>query len=167
MLGIDEIRTRNCSTIEREVDRVISEYRDGERPLRLIRFGISGYDNDPRALFDIPEVRSWCGALYQKLPFVFSILDTATIDWVFPAVAEIEVISRKVGNVQFTYRPSSHALLAEIERVGRIFFNQLTKSEMEIERAGRRFFSHLTKSDPETDNLFQESMRRIMTGIGM
>ena len=41
---------------------------------RLI-FGIRGYDDDPRELFEIAEVRTWMEALSQEFPYWFYFMD--------------------------------------------------------------------------------------------
>jgi hypothetical protein len=41
---------------------------------RLI-FGIRGYDEDPRELYEIPDVRAWVNALEREFPYWFYFLD--------------------------------------------------------------------------------------------
>jgi len=38
---------------------------------------IFGYANDPRGLYDIPEVRRWCQQAVSEFPFLPSVLTTA------------------------------------------------------------------------------------------
>jgi hypothetical protein len=56
-----------------------------------IRFGVRGYDTDPRPLFQVPEVRAWSQELFTGMPDLFLYLDTCTIKWLFLAIAEIEI----------------------------------------------------------------------------
>jgi hypothetical protein len=43
-----------------------------------VDFRIHGYDNDPRELFEIPEVRSFVRLLDEQFPFWFFFLTTET-----------------------------------------------------------------------------------------
>lgn len=43
-----------------------------------VNIGVHGYDNDPRELFEIPEVRLFFRELDQRFPFWFFFLSTAT-----------------------------------------------------------------------------------------
>ncbi len=47
-------------------------------------FGVSGYDNDPRELYQIPEVRLWMRKLDQQFPYWFYFLsrDASTMEFV-------------------------------------------------------------------------------------
>lgn len=44
-----------------------------------VRFGVNGYDDDPRALYDIPEVQSWMRKLDQEWPYWFFFLSPGNI----------------------------------------------------------------------------------------
>ena len=55
--------------------------------------GVWGYDEDPRALFEIPEVRDWCAELYQEIQGLFAFLHPDTISWLFPCLAEVEILA--------------------------------------------------------------------------
>ena len=50
-----------------------------------VRFGVNGYDDDPRALYDIPEVQSWMRKLDQEWPYWFFFLspgEHSTLGWI-------------------------------------------------------------------------------------
>lgn len=40
----------------------------------------SGYDNDPRPIWKIPEIRKWCEKVYAKAPHLLTILSEQTVD---------------------------------------------------------------------------------------
>jgi hypothetical protein len=51
---------------------------------------ISGYDYDPRDLWEIPEVRQWCKKAYSTAPYLPCILSERSIAWFLPCISEIE-----------------------------------------------------------------------------
>ena len=81
-VGANDINKRDISLIHGVVKDVLSFFATTGQ-LVPIDLGISGYDHDPRALFDIPEVRQWASTLYQELPFILSIV---TIQLIFRAI---------------------------------------------------------------------------------
>ena len=67
--------------------------------------GVWGYDEDPRALFEIPEVRDWCAELYQEIQGLFAFLHPDTISWLFPCLAEVCAREKTGGTSQGTAGP--------------------------------------------------------------
>jgi hypothetical protein len=51
-----------------------------EKRLRRITLTISGYDDDPRELYEIPEVCAWARDAYKSLPSLWFFLDAASRD---------------------------------------------------------------------------------------
>lgn len=51
---------------------------------RKLLFGISGYDDDPRELYEIPEVRPWMKKLDEAFPYWFYFLnrEASTLEFV-------------------------------------------------------------------------------------
>jgi hypothetical protein len=86
--------------IEGRIDLIASAIKDcmnellSTHSMTPLMFGIGGYDSDTRGLFEIPEVRSWCSQLYQKFPFIFAFLNSETIEWFFPCLADFEIVGR-------------------------------------------------------------------------
>lgn len=56
---------------------------------------ISGYDYDPRDLWEIPEVRLWCKKAYSYAPYLPCILSEHSIAWFLPCISEIETGERR------------------------------------------------------------------------
>ena len=56
---------------------------------------ISGYDDDPRDLWEIPEVRLWCMKAYSYAPHLPCILSQRSIMWFLPCISEIETGERR------------------------------------------------------------------------
>lgn len=66
---------------------------------RLI-FGIRGYDDDPRDLWEIEEVRSWMQKLDREFPYWFYFMDTgpsSTLSFIAFSLCQYEKVS--VGKV--------------------------------------------------------------------
>ena len=108
MVSRDEIVGCDVTRIEADAASAVRAYREGGRPLRLVHFGTGAYDDDPRALFDIPEMRSWCGKLFERAPHIVFLIDAPTMDWYLPAVVEIEVKKRGADSIEFSF--PEHAL---------------------------------------------------------
>jgi hypothetical protein len=134
MAGMEEVEQGDTSRFVKVVMDAVIAYKNGERPFRPVHFGCSSYDDDDRALFDIPEMRAWCTKLYHELPFIFSVLDAPTIDWFLPSVAKIEVTSRTPGNIQYSYTPALEEMVGEIMQAKKALFNGLALSQEEFDQ---------------------------------
>ena len=70
-----------------------------ERKLRRITLTISGYDNDPRELYEIPEVCDWARHTIKFLPSLSFFLDDDSqyrlVGWLCGPVSRREVESRQ------------------------------------------------------------------------
>lgn len=69
-------------------DRCI-EHRQG------IMFGVTGYDDDPRELFEIPEVKGWIRRVDEKWPYWFFFMRTeppTTLALIAFALCEYDVV---------------------------------------------------------------------------
>ena len=68
-----------------------------ERRLRKITLMISGYDSDPRELYEIPEVCAWARDAFKSLPSLWFFLDDASRDrfigWLCGPVAQKDIQS--------------------------------------------------------------------------
>jgi len=91
MVDLKDENDSQIELIERQVVETIATYLK-EKTLRRFRFGISGYDQDTRPLFQVPEVRTWCRKLYTKCPSIFLFIEWETIYWFFLSIAEIEIL---------------------------------------------------------------------------
>jgi hypothetical protein len=59
--------------------------------IQLWNLTISGYDDDPRILCEIPEVRLWCKKAHANAPYLPCILTDHSIAWYLPCIFEIEI----------------------------------------------------------------------------
>lgn len=103
MITSQEIENSDFSRVTHAVDRCINAYKE-KRELELITFGISGYENDNRALFDIPEVRKWSKAMYQAEPCVLDLLHPSSLTWLLPCIADIEIVNRTGNSTGWRFR---------------------------------------------------------------
>lgn len=144
MISRDEILQDDVSRILLAAIEALGDYKSGKRPLRTLHFATSAYDDDDRALFDIPEMRLWCQRLYRELPFIFSLLDAPTIDWFFPCIADIEVGARGKGTIQFKYKTGA--------------FEKLFREIMDEQKT---LFNYLASTQEEFDQIMMDSLKRI------
>ena len=144
------------------------------RNLVPIYFGIDGYDDDPRGLFEIPEVRAWCMRLYREVPFIFSLLDSDTIAWFFSCVADIEIVGRTTEAPQGWLKellsrssPSERGGLTDyFSAVTQIRYGPgVSKLIDEIWEGGGKLLQSLASTQDEFDRLAEEIGSRIRKGI--
>lgn len=71
------------------VDHIANEieYKGAFKPWKLLVFG---YRNDPRELYEIPEVRQWCQRVAEQTPFLAYLIDEETIRWFVYSQCEVE-----------------------------------------------------------------------------
>ena len=133
MIGANEINKRDVSLIRAAVEEVFSSFVT-TRQLIPINFGISGYDHDPNALFDILEVRRWASTLYQEFPFIFSIVTPDTLRWLFPSVGDIQVMKRTETQTQVEFRPGAkEQLVNEMMNAQNVLFQRLASTQDEFD----------------------------------
>lgn len=78
------------SDIERLTGLVREEIlKKGE--FQLWDLTISGYDEDPRALFEIPEVRKWFRQALEKAPHLLAIVSSAALRQIVFSLLDIQV----------------------------------------------------------------------------
>lgn len=58
---------------------------------------ISDYETDRRELFEIPEVRTWCGKVHAQYPFLPLLLTERSLTWYIPCLMKINIV-RKGGH---------------------------------------------------------------------
>lgn len=135
LIGQQEVMAGDVTFIGRAIVDALDKFKT-TRELVPVCFGIGEYDSDPRELFEIPEVRDWCKKLYNLCPFVFCVLDAATIGWFFPAVAGAQVVGRDTTSkiVQVKYGPDASKLIDEIWANGKKLTQLLAESQAEFDR---------------------------------
>ncbi len=76
----DSILERRFSPIDHIREHLLRESEsEGDSEPWMIR--VLGYDDDPRGLYDIPEVRIWCQEALAMMPFLPVIVDLQTFQW--------------------------------------------------------------------------------------
>ena len=172
-IGREEVIEGNIARIKSAVENSLREFKSS-RNLIPIYFGIDGYDDDPRGLFDIPEVRSWCKQLYHEVPFLFSLLDSETIAWFFPSVADIEITGRATKAPQEWLKKPLSRLSPDEQKGLTDYFSSATQIRYgsgtsklvdEIWENGGKLLQSLASSQAESDRLAEEIGTRIRKGI--
>lgn len=74
---------------------------------------ISGYDDDPRHLCEIPEIRTWCKNVYIKAPYLPCLFSENTIGWYVLCLLEIET----VGGRRRSLLPREQSMIEDFLRV--------------------------------------------------
>ena|SRR5271166_3011175 len=69
-----EVEAGDVANASASLQRLLNRENAKKLKGRLI-FGIQGYDDDPRELFEIPAVRIWMRALDREFPYWFYFLD--------------------------------------------------------------------------------------------
>ena len=78
-----------------DISHIVMEELQQHGSFQLWNLTISGYDEDPRALFEIPEVRAWCKSAHAKAPYLPCLLSERAIKWYSSCVLEIEIVRRR------------------------------------------------------------------------
>lgn len=99
-----------------------------------VNFGIDGFDDDPRPLYDIDEVRKWAAALLGQCNFILALVDGPTMTWLVPAIADIEVIERKPGATRWRIAPATEdSFVQGVLHARETVFRRLARSDEEYE----------------------------------
>jgi len=147
MVGADEITQCDISLVSQAILESLKGFAES-RSLTPVNFGISAYDADPRALFDIPEVRKWAAKLYASFPFIFSLVTLDSLHWLFLAVADITVIERTATQTKCEFKPGAkEKLITDMLDAQNVLFQKLASTQQEFdqlsEQAHRRMLSAL------------------------
>ena len=82
----EEIETNDITSIGEMIGFFHQTLKD-KRQSKTFTLAISGYDDEPRELYEIGEVCSWCMEVFKKYPEVFCFLDNETVPWFFACMA--------------------------------------------------------------------------------
>ena len=175
MISQQEVIEKDTKLVVDAVSESIKEF-ESSRDLVTVTFFISGYDSDPSALFEIPEVRSWCKQLYQRVPFIFSLLDSETIQWFFPCLADVEIVGRvkrppqgRVKEFLDLLKPKDRKdLTDQFSATAQIRYGPKTKELIdEILRNCGKLLQKLASSQSEFDRLAEEVGTRLRDSLSM
>jgi hypothetical protein len=132
LVGISEINSKDTSLIKGAVMECLSDCTVKGGEFVPLHFGISAFDDDSRALFDIPEVRAWAEQLYIVCPFILAIVDSPTMKWLVPCIADIEIIERKKKATSWKMNPKTEEqFIAHVLHARDTVFKSIAKSEEE------------------------------------
>jgi hypothetical protein len=134
LVGKKEIDAKDPSLIKSAVMECLGHHmKTGE--FVPISFSIAEFDDDPRALFDIPEVREWAKALLAECNFILAVVDARTMKWLIPCIANIEIIEWKQHSTRWRITPESeHDFMGAVVHARETVFRKLAKSDKEYER---------------------------------
>jgi hypothetical protein len=88
--------TSGADDIEDDVAKAIKKNKGIKKWLLTI----SGYDEDKRELYEIPEVRRWCTKVFEKKPYFLLFLED--IGWFILCVLEIRIIKSSEGKIKYS-----------------------------------------------------------------
>lgn len=93
------IESGNVSNFVSKVDQYMTEWAGTRIDPQIppIAIDTSGYENDPRELAVIKEVRSWFGKVHRKLPYLPVILFDDSLQWYFHCIMPIRPQSSSRG----------------------------------------------------------------------
>lgn len=134
LVGKKEINAKDSSLIKSAVMECLAHHmKTGE--FVPISFGIAEFDDDLRALYDIPTVREWAKALAAECNFILAVVDARTMKWLLPCIANIEIVERKAGSTRWRIAPESEDdFVATVLQAREAVFKKLAKSEQEFKR---------------------------------
>lgn len=141
MITSQEIENSDFLRVTQAVTRSIDLYKE-KSELELIAFGISGYENDSRALFDIPDVRKWSKAMYQAVPYVLDLLDPSTLSWLLPSIADIEILNRTGSTTGWRFREDTReAFIKHSVNIRMKLCNHLAANQQEFDELADAAFA--------------------------
>lgn len=141
------------------VDRKSVVYGNVNHPLKVLRdleksdldlkgkiiITFEGFDDDPRDLFEVPEVRRWVSRLVKRKPHLFYFLsaDTYTMLFILACLFEYEVVpsEEQVKMIKINSEPRQ---LATILNAVATFMLQRNESKEDIAKMVQKILSQLT-----------------------
>lgn len=115
----DAIIAKMLEPIDHVRDHLLREAKSrGQCEHWMIR--VLGYDDDPRGLYDIPEVRAWCGKALAALPFLPVVLEFDTFQWLAFCLVPTETTG-DTGYVQASPMAIIELLQRARDSLGQIF----------------------------------------------
>lgn len=100
------------------------------RELHRFTLTISGYDDDPRELYEVPEVCSWARDTLEKIPHLPFFLDDPStgrlVTWVLGPLPKAEVLTEGFGN---KFKPKLLEVLVTSTMTAEMYFAGLGGSD--------------------------------------
>ncbi len=103
-IGKDDIAANDTDRIAMLVGMACTEMKELKQ-FPLWTLTVAGYDEDSRALFEIPEVRAWCQMIHGKQgSMLTTFLDTSSLRWYLACLFDIEIQGREAGKDFFHHK---------------------------------------------------------------
>lgn len=83
-------------SLARSVEKELRASSTLQQPWNLT---ISGYDTDPRGLWEVPEVRAWCQKVHRSYPFLPFLISQNSLSFYLLCLLEIEETKRTVRHL--------------------------------------------------------------------
>ncbi len=166
----------------KDIDDIINTATDslkkGER-FPLWNVTISGYDDDPRGLWQIPEVRAWCKNAQAKVPHFLCLVSEATINWYLFCLLDVEILGQGKKSMLPEEQKAMESILAKVSQEdpdkaakmrlsfeGKAYVEVKSPAEArrllnETTQAGKQFFSGCGVSPKVAEKLASEVGERI------
>ena len=96
-----EVEALDVSRTAAILSRVVADRKAVERHRERVDLAFHGYSNDPRELYDIPEVRDFCAKLDDAFPYWFYFLSTEGVTLGVIACCLCSVTKLRPGVVSF------------------------------------------------------------------
>ena len=96
-----EVEVLDVSRTATILSRVVADRNAVERHRGRVELAFHGYSNDPRELYDIPEVRDFCAKLDDAFPYWFYFLSTEGVTLGVIACCLCSVTEVRPGGVSF------------------------------------------------------------------
>ena len=151
------VQRKDLHDIEDIINAAINKIQNSAK-IYLCNLTISGYDNDPRELVEIPEVRIWCREAHAKAPYLPYLLANDSLEFYLFSLIDLEVTSRDYDKrkVQVFIKSKSQLkeLLSEIKIAGTNFFEKCNIKNVKdiVEKNDKRLREHLPPIEEENKN---------------
>ena len=92
-VGVDR-ETVEQGRVQPILDLLARVEKRKHRGHQTVNFGFFGYDDDPRAIYQIPEIRNWVGRIFKNKPHLFYFITNkvGSMEDIFKCICEIEVV---------------------------------------------------------------------------
>lgn len=143
----DEIMKQETDSIKAALRQCDELDVNGKLVFNMLLLFTDAYDDDPRALYDIPEMRQWCTKVFIELPCLFVVLEPDCVHWFFTCLAPIKIVARNMSTTKYTYERSTKKLLfQQIETASRDYLKTITADAKENDAHIIRIMNTLTKA---------------------
>ena len=126
IVGENEILNCNISYISSIINEMLSDAKHFKRIIRLLGIIIHGYDEDPRPLWEVPQVKAWYKVLHGTFPYLLYWLhpqDVVIYTYMFGQTHRVE------GEKSAIEGPSIAGFIQSVWDVGNRFCYQIAQGD--------------------------------------